>query len=254
MSALPVFSPAVYRYIRTVFRAANRRTCEKLARVPNCPEPSLDMTVIEFLSQYAGPRAVAPGWVVRLDVYYLGGLRHFSRWEIGDIGVLVFAKQRGTLVSNKVAILQSKRLYPNKGAVTEITREDYNIGFGTLLPGGGPIAPLTGHYSFPFTESSKYQALLVDDDQYKAIDDYEKQRKIPVHYLMYNPWVLPVTYTYPVRGSPKLGRMGNGSARVAPAARLRAVLSRQPKGYTPSFRDLRHVVSNRGAARLGLAS
>jgi hypothetical protein len=244
MRTLPVFPPAVYRYVRTVFRAANRRTCEKLARVPNCPEQSLDMTVIEFLSQYSGPRAVAPGWVVRIDVYYLGGLRHFARWEVGDIGLLVFAKQSGTVVSNKVAVLQSKRLYPNKGGVTEITREDYNIGFGTLLPGGGPAAPLSGHHSFPFTESSKYQALLVDDDQYKAIRDYEDQRRIPVHYLLYNPWVLPVTYTYPVRGLPKLGPMGNGSARVAPAAKLRAVLSGKPKGYAPSFLELRHVASN----------
>src|SRR5258706_16390070 len=105
MSALPVFPAAVYRYVRTVFRAANRRTCEKLARVPNCPEQSLDMTVIEFLSQYSGPRAVAPGWVVRIDVYYLGGLRHFAQWEVGDIGLLVFAKQRGTVISNKVAVL-----------------------------------------------------------------------------------------------------------------------------------------------------
>src|SRR5947199_7968771 len=156
MTSLPIFPPSVYRYVRTVFRAANRRACEKLARVSNCPEQSVDMTIVEFLSQYAGPRAVAPGWVVRIDVYYLGGLRHFYRWEVGDIGMLIFAKQRGKVLANKVAVLQSKRLYPNKGGVVELTREDYNIGFGTLLPGGGAGAPLSGHYSFPFTTSSKY--------------------------------------------------------------------------------------------------
>src|SRR6266571_6651607 len=244
MISLPVFPPAIYRYVRTVFRAANRQASKMLALVPNCPEQSLDMTVIQFLSQYSGPRVVAPGWVVRIDVYYLGGLRHFLRWEVGDIGLLVFAKQRGAVLASKVAILQSKRLYPNKGHVTQITREDYNIGFGTLLPGGGPTVPLTGHYSFPFSESSKYQALLVEDEQYTAIRDYEDQRRIPVHYLLYNPWVLPVTYTYPLRGAPKLGRMGNGSARVAPAAKLRAALSTKAKGDAPSFRNLRHVVSN----------
>ena len=202
------------------------------------------MTIVEFLSQYSGPRAVAPGWFVRIDVYCLGGLQHYYGWEVGDIGVLVFAKRGGRVLANKVAVLQSKRLYPNKGAVIELTREDYNMGFGTLLPGGGAAAPLSGHYSFPFTESSKYRALLIDDDQYKAIREYEEQRHIPMHYLLYNPWVLPVTYTFPVSGSPKLGRMGNGSARVTPAAPLRAVLSSKPKGYAPSFRDLRHVVSN----------
>jgi hypothetical protein len=244
MNELPVFPPAIYRYVRTVFRAANRQASKLMALVPNCPEPAIDMAVIQYLSQYGAPRVVAPGWVVRFDVYYLGGLRHFNRWEIGDIGVLVFAKQRGVILANKVAILQSKRLHPNKGQVTEITREDYNIGFGTLLPGGGPAAPLTAAHSFPFAESSRYRALLVDDQQYVAIRDYEDQRKIPVHYLFYNPWALPVTYTYPVRGTPTLGRMDNGSARVAPAAGLRTVLTLKPKGYSPSFRDLRHVVSN----------
>src|SRR6266571_521817 len=246
MMALPVFPPAVYRYVRTIFRAANRRACAKLSLVPNCPEQSLDLTVVEFLSQYSGPRAVAPGWVVRIDVHYLGGLKHFYRWEIGDIGLLVFAKRLGKVLANKVAVLQSKRLYPNKGSVAEITREDYEIGFGTLLPGGGAAAPLSGPHTFPFTESSRYKALLVDDDQYKAIRDYEDQRGIPVHYLLYNPWILPVTYTFPITGASRLGRMGNGSVRVAPAAGLRAVLATKPKGYTPSFRDLRHVVSSEG--------
>lgn len=244
MNALPTFPPAVYRYVRTIFRAANRRTCEKLARVPNCPEQSLDLTVVEFLSQYSGPRAVAPGWVVRLDVYYLGGLHHFYRWEVGDIGLLVFAKRNGRVIANKVAVLQSKRLYPNRGEVAELGREDYNIGFGTLLPGGGISAPLAGHHSFPFTDSSRYRALLVDDDQYAAIRDYEDQRHIPVHYLLYNPWRVPATYTFPVTGSPRLGPMANGSARVAPATKLRAVLAQKNRNYAPSMRDLRHVVSN----------
>jgi hypothetical protein len=91
MNTLPTFPPAIYRYVKTAFRAANRRTCSKLASVPNCPEESLDLTLIEFLSNYAGPRVVAPGWVVKIDVYFLGGLRHFSSWEVGDIGVLIFA-------------------------------------------------------------------------------------------------------------------------------------------------------------------
>lgn len=78
---LPPFPPQVVSYIRNVFAQANKRLSEKIARVPNCSEPSLDMTLIEHLTQFAAPRVVAPGWTVKLDVHFLGGLRHFDSWE-----------------------------------------------------------------------------------------------------------------------------------------------------------------------------
>jgi hypothetical protein len=209
------------------------------------------MTIIEHLSRYSGPRVIAAGWTVRIDVYYLGGLRHFYRWEIGDIGLLVFVKRRNSVFANKVVILQSKRLYPNKGHVVELTREDYTIGFGTLLPGASSLLPLSGHYKFPFTAASKYQALLVDDDQYKAIGHYESTHEIPVHYLLYNPWVLPVTYTFPVLRLPKLGAAANGGVRIAPAANVRKLLSGKGRGYAPSFSDLTHVVSKQNVHASG---
>ena len=119
MNKLPPFPPEVHRYVAGVFRAANRRVCEKIARVPNCAEPSLDLTLIEHLSQFGGPRVVAAGWAVRIDIHYLGGLRHFYGWEIADIGVLVFAKQGSSVVAKKTALLQSKRLYPSSGGIAE---------------------------------------------------------------------------------------------------------------------------------------
>ena len=58
----------------------------------------------------------------RADVHFLGGLRHFYNWEIADIGVLIFAKKAGTVVANTVAVLQSKRLYPDQGTVMVLAR------------------------------------------------------------------------------------------------------------------------------------
>jgi hypothetical protein len=235
---LPAFPPEVISYIRNVFAKANRRISEKIARVPNCSEPSLDLTFIEHLTQFAAPRVVAPGWTVKLDVHFLGGLRHFHRWEIADIGLLVFAKQGTAVVAQKVALLQSKRLYPSSQGVIEETLFDYQVGFANLLP-GGPSAPLIGKkHQFKFTEQSKYGALHVNDEQYSAIEQYEADRKTPVHYLLYNPWKIPATYQLPESGSAALGAKANGGARVIPSALVRKALQSKSTGYSPSFDQL----------------
>ena len=243
MNKLPPFPPEVHRYITAIFRAANRRVCEKIARVPNCSEPSLDLTLIEHLSQFSGPRVVAPGWAVRIDIHYLGGLRHFYGWEVADIGVLVFAKQGRSVVAKKTALLQSKRLYPSSGGIAEEASEDYYIGFGGLLPSAGSSKSLTLAHSFQFKGSSKYKALKVSDEQYKAIESYEAKNKLDVHYLLYNPWVLDTTYAYPLSGSVKLGSAGNGGCRVASASSLRAGLTSKAQGYSPSFDEVAKIVS-----------
>lgn len=244
MKKLPVFPAEVRQYVRKVFAGANRRLGEKIARVPNCPEPSLDMTLIEHLSQHAGPYVVAPGWAVRIDVHFLGGLRHFYRWEIADIGLLVFAKRSGSLLAQKIALLQSKRLYPNQHGVIEETLEDYYIGFGRLLPDWSKEPALSRPHTFSFSEKSAYKALQVRDDQYGAIESYESEGQIPVHYLMYNPWTVPTSYHSPVTASPTLGPKANGGARVMPAAKLRAALAGKPDGYSPTFADVRTCISS----------
>ena len=238
MNALPVFPPEVHRYVVSVFSKANRRICEKIARVPNCSEPSLDLTLIEHLSHYTGPRVVAPGWAVRIDIHYLGGLRHFYGWEIADIGLLVFAKQGSSVVAKKVALLQSKRLYPSAGGIAEEAAEDYRIGFGGLLPSPASPKSLALAHTFEFTGSSKYKALKVADEQYKAIESYEHQNELHVHYLLYNPWTLSASYSYPIAGAISLGRAGNGGCRVAPAAAMRASLTAKAPGYSPTFKDI----------------
>ncbi len=61
MTKLPEFPTEIRRYVTSIFAGANRRVCEKIGRVPNTPEESLDLTLIEYLSQYSAPRIVAPG-------------------------------------------------------------------------------------------------------------------------------------------------------------------------------------------------
>ncbi len=243
MKILPQFPVAVHRYVARVFGDANRRVSEKIARVPNCSEPSLDLTLVEHLTQCAGPRVVAPGWAVRIDVHYLGGLRHFRNWEIADIGLLVFAKFRNNVTAQKVAVLQSKRLYPDHQNIVEETEEDYRIGFGGLLPAGPALPSIALHQTYNFSAQSRYRALRVDDDQYKAIAAYETQYALPVHYLLYNPWTVPVSYSFPLRSQPRLERRGNGGCRVIPSKLLRSALAGKSKPSVPSFDDLKVAVS-----------
>ncbi len=211
---------------------------EKLARVPNCSEPSLDLTFIEHLTRYAAPRVVAPGWIVKLDVHFLGGLRHFYRWEIADIGVLVFAKQGAQVVGRKVALLQSKRLYPQSHAVIEEEQVDYQIGFANLLPNGPSAQSIATPHKFKFTDASMYKALQFEDEQFKAIRDYETQKHIPVHYLLYNPWVVPATYSVPTPESFALGPRGNGGCRVVRSKDLRSAMAGKKKGTSPTFAEI----------------
>lgn len=244
MKTLPAFPPAIHRYVSAVFSDANRRVSEKIARVPNCSEPSLDLTLVEHLTQYTSPRVVAPGWAVRLDVHYLGGLRHFRTWEVADIGILIFAKFRNSVTAQKVAALQSKRLYPDHQGIVEETEEDYRIGFGTLLPAATSLPSIARNQTFTFSNQSEYRALRVGDSQWKAIEDYEAHYALPVHYLLYNPWSVPAAYSFPLMGQPKLGRRGNGGCRVIPGRLLRAALATKPKNYAPKFSDVAAAVSN----------
>ncbi len=238
MNTLPAFPASVHRYVASVFNKANRRVCEKIARTPNCSEPALDMTLIEQLSQHGGPQVIAPGWAVRIDTHYLGGLRHFRNWEVADIGVLVFAKQGSSVVAKKTALLQSKRLYPNAGGIAEESPEDYQIGFGGLLPSPGSSKSLALSHKFDFTAKSKYKALKVADEQYQAITAYEAEQKLDVHYLLYNPWSVDASYAFPRHGKVVLGPAANGGCQVISAGAIRAAMSGRPAGYSPTFAEL----------------
>ena len=236
----------VLRYVGQVFRQCNRRICRKLAAVPNVAEPSLDMTFVEHLTQYSSPIVLSSDWIVRIDTHYLGGLRHFYRWEIADIGVLIFFRRAGRVIRRKVALLQSKRLYPTNSDINDETAVDYKIGFAHLATDDS-VAPLGLRRQFNFDEDCRYSALKVGDEQYSAIQEYEKSKNIPVHYLFYDPWNVPSTYTLPLTTPPVLKGTGNGGCRVLPYRILADSLSGRPDGFSPRLTDVGGLLS--GGAR-----
>src|SRR3954468_15869758 len=127
--------PDIINWIRTVFAGVNRRVSEKLTRVPTSHETSLDITLIEELSRYVAPFRFLSNWIVQLETHYLGGGRYWGRWEIADIGVLVIFRRGGITQQTKIALLQSKRLYPVEAqSQAEDHPIDYEVGFGDFCP------------------------------------------------------------------------------------------------------------------------
>ena len=197
------------------------------------------MSFIEEVSQHSAPVAFSSGWLVRLETHFLGGGRYWGRWEIADIGVLVVFRRAGVVVQTKIALLQSKRLYPVEAQTTSEDHPlDYAVGFGRLLPAEQEYKSAVKARTFSFVNDSRYRALEYGGEQYQAILDYEKKTSVPVHYLLYNPLRLPLTVTYPVEASGARTQSSSEpvGARVVPASALDAKLTGQMGvGDNPAF-------------------
>lgn len=240
---IPPLPPEVVAYVRKVFRACDRELSLRIGRVPNVHETSLDMAFIDKLAEFASPALVAPDWAVRIDTHFLGGRRHFHSWEVADIGLLIFVRLGGRVRAKKVALLQSKRLFPSSHSqVVTDTRDDYHIGFGRLLPSNDMTVALAKAATYTFSPSSRYKSLRAADHQAAAIAEFEAERKVPVHYLFYNPWQVPSTVTTPFATLPKLVGTSNAGTRVVPAALVAQKMAGKAPTHAPSFSDLQGLV------------
>ena len=228
----PPFSipDAVTDWVRSVFCRVNERTSGKLSRIPTTHETSLDLTVIEQISQFASPFRLASDWLVRIDTHYLGGGRHFGEWEIADLGVLIIYRRAGIVQRTKIGLLQSKRLYPN-----ELTTEaedhpiDYMVGFGRLLHSDSEFKAATKDRSFHFSNESKYRALEYNGNQYVRVLEYQEQEKVPVHYMLYNPLRIPTEAVIPVVALQHRDESCEAGCRIISADRLDASNARSQK-------------------------
>ncbi len=240
MPTMPTIPDDVVAWIYKVFDECNQKISKKISRIPTIHETSLDLSFIEALSTYAVPTRFGSGWTVRIDTHFLGSGSHFRSWEVADIGFLVMFRHAGRLVRSKIGLLQSKRLYPDEQEFEEDTPQDYLIGFGRLFESEQTYLQVTESRRFSFSRKSRYKALAVGDDQYKAIEEYERRFKIPVHYLLYNPLRVPSSTVLPRHG-PR-GPQGPCSAgcRVTPTAAVRRALAQnsRPNRYIPSYGEL----------------
>jgi hypothetical protein len=200
------------------------------------------MTVIEQLSQFTAPFKFPSQWIVRLETHYLGGGRYWGRWEIADLGLLIIFRKQGKILATKVALLQSKRLYPEElEGPGEDHELDYAIGFGRLLESDGEYRNLVKLRNFHFSEQSRYRALEFDGEQYEAILKYVQDTGINVHYLFYNPLTLPWTVSLPVTEDLRLdSTTATVGCRVVAAVTMNAKLQNASlhKTENPSFAQI----------------
>lgn len=232
----------VYEWVTEIFRDCNLELSEKLSNNPNCHEGYLDITLVEFLTRYSSPISICNNWTVRIDTHFIGGRRHFHGWEVADIGVLVYFKNNGKLLQSKVALLQSKRLYPLRGTVKEEIREDVIIGISSLWQGATTEIPLATRHLYEFDTQSKYKALNIEDSQTTVINEWNSTNKIPVYYLFYNPWKIPFSQIIPLTqyetpdGDCELG------TRVIPSVEVHRKLIKSVNGKSPSIGDLKTIL------------
>ena len=230
--------PDVQQWLSDVFSSCNAQVTAKLCNNPNMQEEWLDHSWIEEISRFSTPLTLSSAWTVRLQAHYLGGLRHFGMWEIADIGVLLFIRTPSQVMRSKVALLQSKRLYPTTGAVSETAFVDYEIGFARLADPEDLAHSLGLDADFDFTSDARYGALHAESDQIRAIAAYEEQHHTPVYYHFYNPWRLPFTQHVPIeRYTTPSGALEMG-VRVVPSALIHDALNGCNKGYSPTVSDV----------------
>ncbi len=227
----------VTEWLRSVFAGCNARITEKLSMCPNAPEESLDLTWVEYLSHFSSPVALDSKWVVKIESHYLGGLRHFYTWEVADIGILVFLRLGGTSNKSKVALLQSKRLYPDGQPIREEVRVDYEIGLARLADPEDERFSIAFDAEFRFSEDSRYQALQRDSEQARAIDAYERKVKLKVYYQLYNTWSLPFVQRVPLNGYSAPAGMPELGVRIIPSALVHATMSGLSE-KSPASKDL----------------
>ena len=189
---------SVLNYIRFVFSGVNDHVSEKISKLPNAPEESLDISFIDKLSEYSGPVTVDAGWAVQIAAHFIGSIRHYRRYEIADIGVVVRFKNASRILGRKLVPLQSKRLYPNNFRVTEFDDFDYQLGLGMAFRDSPNELTIVTPVKYEFDNKSKYGALKKSSNQCQAIKEHFDYTQIPVHYMMYNPLVVPWVIDHPL--------------------------------------------------------
>lgn len=229
---------SVLIFIRNIFSEVNDYVSQKISKFPNAPEESLDISFIDKLSSYSGPVTVVPQWAVQIAAHFIGSIRHYRRYEIADIGVVVVFKKSTKIVGRKLVLLQSKRLYPENFQVTELDDFDYQLGLGMVIRDASDEVTIVTPVDYKFTKRSRYGALRHESEQCRAIRDHFEDTQIEVHYMMYNPLVLPWEISHPLSvPEHKLPARSFGT-RIIESSKVHSVMKKSTENSPLKLSDL----------------
>lgn len=228
----------VRSYIVNIFSEVNDHISRKISSVPNISEEALDFSFIENLSRYSAPRIIAPNWAIRIAAHFIGNIRHRRRYEIADIGVVLVFKYNHKVVAQKLILLQSKRLYPTNNQVIELDDYDYDLGLALITHQDRLGASIFSKVQFLFDHSANYGALSAKSNQCTIIQEHFQDTNIPVHYLMYNPLVLPWSISYPIDSNEIYFPERELGARVIASENVHSILKPYTSGATLKFADI----------------
>jgi hypothetical protein len=241
MSSFSLIPEVVIDHVRSVFERANDAVSRALSDHPSMHEESLDQALITSLTVQPAAFFEKERAAVAIEAHWLGGRRMFGRWEIADIALLMLLRREGHLLERKVALLQTKRLYSREISVGELEQSDYIIGIGRLGDRTGQLLPLTKPRAFSFSDDCVYGAMASGAPQIERIDQYERDKRIPVHYAFYNPVNLPFKAAYPSPTGLGTDLENSLGCRVGPANDVHRIVNSLPRGQAPSFGTLRSV-------------
>ena len=101
---------------------------------------------------------------MNLDTHFLGG-RYWGHWEVADIGILVVFRRKGQMLGTKIALIQSKRLYPDEiENAVDMHPMDYETGFRRLLSSDSeykshsPEIPSTGLLNIGMANTRRFSS------------------------------------------------------------------------------------------------
>jgi hypothetical protein len=240
----------VIEYVRQVFTSANDRVSRKMSDHPSMHEESLDHTLIDELTDAPAAFFAAEGAAVRIESHWLGGRRMYGRWEIADIALMILLRRSGRLVQRKIALLQTKRLYSKEIAAEPQEHDDFAIGIGRLGDRTDPEFPMSRQRTFGFDDNSQYGAMSAGSDQVERIEDYVRQRRIPVFYALYNPCQVPCRGEYPALNGTRSDAPNDVGCRVQTMAHVHGHLSELADGQCPTFGGLNEL-SDRAQSEAG---
>ena len=219
------------------FSDCNKKIAFQLSTFPNAHEEALDLLFISYFAVMQGAIKFDSRWTLRLDAHFIGGGRHYRTWEVADIGLMVMFRRNGKMIRSKLTFLQSKKLFAHP---LQLKSYDpyHRHGMGRLLVTDDEHLELVTPRLLKYSELSRYKAFKVGSEQEKAMADFSTEYNVPLHYLFYNPCLIPWQIQSPVEGLPEITENKVG-CRVVAKPVVDNILKNAKNDSSPSYKDLK---------------